>query len=251
MPPPSLYPPTQPQSISEVLNSGFTIFHTTLGRSIPYGLAAVVAAQLPNLRGLGAARTLSPLARGGPAWWTWYASGMLVSMLISSALVLRQSALAAGRRASLATELRTMLARLADLIALALFALIALTLGLALLVVPGVYLAVPLCLAVPALLLRPLGPLAALICCARLVRGHWWRTALILAITGLVMISIYALCAMLTAFAISALGIRDLERVAAISAAVGIAAGALAVPFFWAMMLATFAELSVRHAPGA
>jgi hypothetical protein len=239
----ALYRPTRPQSIGEVLDSGFRIFQSTLLPSLPYGVLWVLVAQLANIHDLA----LRVLGRADPIRWLWYALATALTLLIWTALILRQSTLAAGARSSMRVELREALARLPQLLALALMGTAGCAFGLTLLVVPGVYLAVAFVLAVPALLARSLGPLDALVYSARLVRGNWWRAVLVLSIAAVVMLALYVVLVTTALLALSVGGIADVALVTAVSVAAGIALGVVLVPFAGAMVLAIFGELRARR----
>jgi hypothetical protein len=247
MPAPRLYPPSRPQSIGEVLDAGFRIFQSTFLPCLPYGVAWVIVGQLANIHDLTAGRP--PRAFGGddPIGWLWFALGLTLTLILWGALILRQSALASGGTSSMRAELSITLARLPQLLALALSGVVAWVAGLALLAVPGLYLTVAFLFAVPALLARRRGPLDALAYCARLVYGNWWRTALILTIAAVVMLAWYMVLAATALLAFSAGGIADVAVVTAVSRAAGIAMGAIIAPFACAMILAIFGELRARR----
>jgi hypothetical protein len=244
---PRLYPPSRPQSIGEVLDSGFRIFQSTLLPCLPYGVAWVIVGQLASIHDLVAGRP--PRAFGGsdPIWWLWYALGLLLTLILWSALILRQSALASGGASSMRGELRITLARLPQLLVLALSGVAAWAVGLALLVVPGLYLTVAFLFAVPALFARSRGPLDALAYCVRLLYGNWWRTAFILTIAAVVTLALYLVLAATALLAFTAGGIADVAMITALSRAAGIAMGAVIAPFACAMILATFGELRARR----
>src|ERR1700740_3196072 len=92
-----LYPPARPQSVGEILDTGFRIFTRTLVKCLPYAVAAVILRQLPNLylvaRGQGLA-TLRALT--SPSWLVLDVVGILIGLLLISAILLRQYALATG-----------------------------------------------------------------------------------------------------------------------------------------------------------
>ncbi len=248
MPPTSLYPPDRPQSIGEVLETAVRLFQATLARSVPYSVPLVVVEQLTSLRELLLGRPLRPLAAHDLAWWLWDLAGLAPSVLLWGSLLLRQDALAAGGTASLGGELRATLARLPQLLALVLLAPLAVALGILLLVVPGLYLLAALPFAVPAILLRGSGPIEALGYSAKLVLGQWWRTAAILCIAALLMLVPYVVGgAIAAALAVSIAGPADSPGMTAVTAAVGIAAGAVSVPFASAVILAAFGDLTVRR----
>jgi hypothetical protein len=241
------YPPHRPQSVGEVLDTGFRIFQSTLLPSLPYGVLWVLAAQLATLHDLAAGRPLRAFGGADPIWWLWYGLGMVLTLAVWTALILRQSALASGSPSSARAELRATLSRLPELVALAVMAAAACAVGLALLVAPGVYLVVAFAFAVPALLARSLGPLDALTYSARLVRGHWWRTTLILAIAAVIVLVMYIVLGILTLLVFTGFGVADVALVTAVSRAEGRALGVVIAPFASAMILATFAELRARR----
>jgi hypothetical protein len=244
---PRLYPPSRPQSIGEVLDTGFRIFQSTFLPCLPYGVLWVILGQLTNLHDLPAGRPWRAFGGADPTWWLGSLLAALAMLLIWSSLILRQSALASGAGASMAAELRAVVTHVPQLFALVCAGALACAAGLVLLVVPGIYLLVAFAFAIPALLTRGLGPLDALKYCARLVYGHWWRTALILGIATVVILALYAVIASATVLAFGAGGIADVALVTAVSRAAGIALGAVIAPFACAMILAAFGELRARR----
>lgn len=241
------YLPTRPQSIGEVLDTGFRIFQSTLLRSLPYGVLWVIAGQLANIHDLAAGRPLRTFGAADRIWWLWSGLAMLLTLFIWTAMILRQSALVSGKASSMRAELAMTLSMMPQLVALAMLAAAGCALGLILLIVPGVYLLVAFTFAVPALLARGSGPLDAVTYCARLVSGNWWRTVFILAVAAVIVLVLYTVLATTALLAFTAVGIADLALVTAISRAVGIALGAVIAPFACAMILATFAELRARR----
>jgi hypothetical protein len=247
MSPPHFYPPSRPQSIGEVLDTGFRIFQSTLLPCLPYGVLWVIVGQLANLHDLAAGRPLRAFGGADLAWWLWSLAAALVMLYTWSSLILRQSALASGGGASMGAELRAVIAHAPQLLALVCAGAVASAVGLVLLVVPGLYLIVAFAFAIPAMLTRRLGPLEALKYCARLVYGNWWRTTLILGIATVVILALYAVIVAATLLAFGAGGIVDVALVTAVARAAGIALGAVIAPFACAMILATFGELRARR----
>jgi hypothetical protein len=247
MPPPRLYPPSRPQSIGEVLDTGFRIFQSTLLPCLPYGVVWVIVGQLANLHDLATGRPLRVFGGADPIWWLWSLIGAVLTLTVWSSLILRQSALASGAASSMGAELRTALARLPQLVALMVMGAAACMVGLLLFVVTGLYLIVAFAFATPAMLARRLGPLDALRYCARLVYGNWWRTTFILIIAIVVILALYTVLVTVTVLVFGAGGIADVAVVTAVSRAAGIALGAVIAPLACAMILATFGELRARR----
>src|ERR1700694_5635326 len=116
-----LYPPPRPQSVGEILDSAFRIFRGTLLKCLPYATIAVIASQLPNIyylaTGRGALARIPGLIRD-PVWWTLYVVGYLIAIVLWSAVLLRQYAIATGRSVATGAELATGLRRIPGMVLL-------------------------------------------------------------------------------------------------------------------------------------
>jgi len=262
---PPLYLPARPQSVGEVLDSGFRIFQATLLKSLPWGVLVVIAGQLASIRQLATAHSLRAVDMHDPAGLAWDALGEFAAFLLFGALVLEQDAASVDHSSAVVTVLRAWLARLPCLVAPALvatavselsrlaslaldFASPAWTLGCLLLLVLLAYLAIPLLFALVAVSLGPLGPLAALTHSMRLVSGNWWRMTLAFSVAFIVILVFYAVVAVVVALVVpSPGGLIDVSAASSISAVADVAFGPLAVPFMSAMALAAFGELKVRR----
>ncbi|MGH8217686.1 MAG: hypothetical protein ACREUT_03825 [Steroidobacteraceae bacterium] len=250
---PALYPPPRPQSIGEVLDAGFRLFRATLGHCLPYGALVMIAGELGNLYELFSGRLPSATLEleHDRTWWTWYGVGLAIMLLLWGALLTRQDALARRRPVSMTAELGASLRKFPQLVALTLIAWGGITLGLLLLVVPGLYLAVALAFGAPALFVGGAsGPVRALAESLRLVRGEWRRTALLMVLVILITLAVDGvLSAVLTAASavIADVDVADRMRVASISEIVGVIVGSITAPFWSAMILAIYADL-VRRA---
>lgn len=280
-----LYPPARPQSIGEVLDTGFRIFQSTLVRCLPYSVLAILAGQLANIHDLAVGQPLRQFGGSDPIWWAWYLIAMLLTVLLWSAVIVRQSVLAAGKPSSLSLDLGTALRRLPAVLALvvltvgvlflvpALLMLLtnvgpslptsalalptlpslnpATLLALALLTltisVLALYLVPALTLSWSAILLLGLGPMKGFAYGVRLTRGHWWRTTTILTILFVVIAVLYVLAAVVAALVVTLSGHADVAGVIAVSGVTLIVMGILSMPFTCALTLATFGELRVRR----
>jgi hypothetical protein len=242
-----LYPPPAPQSIGEVLDAAFRIFQGTLLRCLPYGLLSVLAGQAASIHDLAVGKPLQRYAWRDPEWLAWDLVGVLLSAILSSAMTLRQDALAQGHPSAVGAELHTALQRLPRLILVGLLWALAVAAGLVLFVVPGVYLSVALLFAWPAVLLRNQGGLEALRYSRDLVRGSWWRASAIFAVVLIVLLVFYGVVGVGTGVVLSLTGVRDLAVVTAVSTTAALVMGAIGTPFTTAVVLALFAELRVRR----
>ncbi len=243
----SLYPPSRPQSIGEVLDSSFRILRATLVKSLPYSILATLAGQLPNIQALARGRPLQQPDTADPGWWTAYAVGLLCTILLWSAMILRQRAMAEGAPVSAHAELAEALRRMPALVLLVVIAVVVVGLGLILFVLPGLYLGIALSLSWPALMLTRRGVVDALRYSLRLVRGNWWRVTAIYVTGTAVVLAIYGVALMLATFIAAFAGAEDVALVTALLAVAIVALGAVAWPFYSALILALFGELQVRR----
>lgn len=240
-----LYPPARPQGIGEVLDSAFAIFKVTLLKCLPYGLLAMVASQLQSIYDVATGR---PLGSGGPVWWLFFGLGVLASIVLWSAVIVRQKAMLERRQSSVAADLGRSIRALPSMIAALLQALLLGAVGLVLLVLPGLYILLAFSLAGHVILLEGKEPVAALRESSRLVWGNAVRVFTIFAV-GLSMVLVFdmlmfALVAVLLQFA----GTGDLTVVTSYLPVVVIALGAVTAPFLCALGLALYGDLNVRHA---
>src|SRR6185295_3633719 len=109
--PQPLFPPAGPQTIGQVLDTGFRIFQVSLVRCLLYGAAGMIAGQLPNIYTVLASKSLGRTDFRDPAWVALYLVSALVSIIIYGALVLRQYSIVTGRRRGMRAEIRETLRR--------------------------------------------------------------------------------------------------------------------------------------------
>jgi len=243
----ALYPPSRPQSVGEVLDSAFAIFRRTMLPCLPYAFLGILGNQLPHLYDVATGHVLREFPRGNLMWWAYYAAGLLIGSLFWAALVLRQAALASGQPAVAARELRTALQRLPLLIVMLLLSGLAILVGLALLVLPGLYLMLGCLFGFPALMLERLGPVEALLYSNRLVQGRWWRTSLIFSVALTAFLALYALAPIVAGVVFVVRGTADIAVFTAVTTAATILVGGLLMPFSTALWLAIYGELRVRR----
>jgi Uncharacterised protein family (UPF0259) len=244
-----LYPPLRPQSVSEVLDTGYHIFAASVFKTLPYGILLILAGQLVNIYNLATGRPL----RSHPDAVSLLLSlvGFIAVGAIWGALMLHQRAIAQGQPGSMRAELARVLRMLPQLMGLVIVVTVAVVLGLILLVVPGFYFLVALSLATPLLVFEGGGPIDALKLSRHLMRGHWWRTAGIYTITLVVTIVFYFLGAILVVVAVQLIHGADVALTTAAARVLIIAVGAFSVPYTTATQLAVLGDLQVRAAAAA
>ena len=238
-----LLPSDQPPGVSEVLQSGARLFKDSLPRCLPLALLAVVVGQLPSaydaLRG-EAATLASPK---DAAWWAIVIASGLVNLWLWNLLMLVQRAFVRGDATAPGAFAVEALRRLLPVLGLLACSLALIGLGLVLLVLPGIYLLVALCAAYPVLLDGRRSVPGAIDHALQLVRGHWWRSAGVLAAALFAILIFYSaghLCGIILArLASTAAVVGEQGLVSVVSALVG----CLFMPFVAALGQAHHASL--------
>jgi hypothetical protein len=242
----ALYPPVRPQSIAEVLDWGFRLFNASLFRCLPYSVLAMITGQLASIYEIAAGRPLYAFGGGDPIWWVLYVVGVVLTLGLWNAMMLRQFGVASGRSTSTAEEVRFAIKRLPLVIALLIFWVAVTALGLVLLVIPGLYLSVALVFAWPALVLKPMSLSEAIRYSLQLARRNWWRTTIVFSVAIAVLFVFYAVGLVFALFATMAVGVADVAVVSSVALRVIATMGAFAEPFLCALLLAIYADVQVR-----
>jgi Cation/multidrug efflux pump len=247
---------SRPRSTGEVLDCAFRVFQASFLSCLPYGIASMVSGQLPNIYDIASGRGLRGADSGDFIWWALYVLGALASLVMLSAIILRQYAIATGQRPSTSGELRRALLKLPAVmlvmvlsgmvpgILMQLFATAGMLLGMVLVAVGALVVVVLLVVTWHVILIEDLSALRSMARSVRLVWGTWWRTLLILVIAFAILFVFYVLGA-----AFGALFSRgaDIAIVTAASAVIVTALGAIASPFMCAVILAVYADLRTRR----
>jgi hypothetical protein len=246
-----LYPPARPQSIGEVLDTTFKLLGVSLVKTLPYGVLMTIAGQLGNIDNLLTGRNARIFVPRDPATWALWIVSMIGSLLLWAALILRQRAIAQDAPVSMRAELASALQMLPSLAGLFILVTVAVLCGVLLLIVPGVYLAIALSMATPALVLAGKDPIDAMKYSLELIRGHWWRTLGIFLMTGVILCAFYILAIVVTVIVVRFARGADVALVTAATTVLVIALGAFANPCVTAMILAVFGDLEARRAASA
>jgi len=242
-----LYPPSSPQPIGQVLDTAFRLFQVSLVKCLPYGLLTMMAGQLASIYSLAAGKPIARFGGGDPLWWVLYAVGVLASLFLWSAMLLRQVGVVTQKPTRLGEELLAALRRMPALVVLAILGTLAVAVGLVLLVIPGLYLTTALIPAWPAVVLERRGPLAAMRYSLQLTLGHWWRMSLVLTVAFVVTAVFYIAVFVLLGMVLPLVGANDVAMFTASSVIVVVALGALGAPFWGAIVLAMGGDLKLRR----
>ena len=201
----------------------------------------MLAGQLPNIYYLAIGK---PMRRFGddPVWWALDAIGIVMTLVLWSAMLLRQRSVITGQATSMRAELLEALRRVPALVALFVLSLLIIGAGLVALAVPGIYLAVALTLAWPALMLERRGPVDAIHRSMYLVKGSWWHTSAVLAVAGVIAIVFNFVMIALIAIMLRLFGTNEVAMFTAAIVVVMIALFAVGVLFYGAILLALYGE---------
>ncbi len=243
--------PNAPQSIGGVLDSGFKLYRESLSQAYLLAAGAALIVAPVNL-------LLPPyVARVGAAGLIG-ANGLiaiavaLISVLLYAALIARIDAVARGASLSLGAALSVGLQRMAAMIVSGIAAIIVLVIALFLLIIPGLIVMIWLVFTPMAVVIERRGPLESLSYSRAIVRGHWWRTAALLTIVGIVLMVVYLLFAVGVSIAV----ISDPVSAAAgqvpwyVTLIIGPALSAVIAPLTYALTMAIFYDLRLRHEGG-
>jgi hypothetical protein len=265
---PALYPPNGPQSVGQVLDTGFRVFKISLVRCLLFGTLAMMAGQLPNIYSLAVGEDFGGYLRGDPVMIALAAVGSVVALYFSAVILLRQREVAEGGgqpiRADLAQAARRLPSLLGvTLVAVALLGIIPFTLlmlpdqadaspadavfiGLAVLALPILWLLPGLGVAVAVAVLTAHGALASLKRGISLVYRNWWRVMITFAVWGVLLSVLNLVAVILLMMALPLLGASDVITLSAATPIVFIVLRSLGLPFLVAILLAVYGELQVR-----
>ncbi len=216
-----------------------------------------------------------------PVWWGLLLAVIVGSTMFANAVFLRQYALASGQAASMRAELGTGLRRapgtlligiiiaLAFVVTLIPVMLVLASIGAALglthsmaatsasiglgigivlaMLVAGSWVAIRWACSVPIYLLTERGPLASMSHSWELTAGNFWRLSIIYSVGAALLLVFYLLATIVGGMVAMWLGRGDLVLWVAVSSTVIALLAALFTPFYHALILAVFGELSARR----
>jgi hypothetical protein len=247
-----------------VFQSGGRIFRAALAGCLVYGAVFAIVQLLPSIyRAIWAPRVFG-LRATAPGVWIVYIVCVLLTLMLFAAATLRQAAVAAGRTSSSGAELSealrkllplTLLTVIAGILAVALGELIIpwmqstsmpLRIAADLVALAGIYWAVAVLFAWPAVLLLKLRPFDAVVHSVRLVRSHWWSSFLFW-FAALVLLLVCLAAAAVPAFLWPFAASGELVGATALAVVAAIVINAIGLPLISALILARFGDLEVRE----
>jgi hypothetical protein len=261
--PDTLYPPSRPQSVGEILDAAFRIFRATVLKCLPFAALALIAGQLPNIYYLATGGIAAMLAGSyTPVWWVLYCIGYVISVLLWSTILLRQYAVATGGGAAGESAFATVLRRGPGIVLTWILMLLAAFIWFAptrllhgstllgaavLLAIPATYVGVRVSSAWVAQLLTDKGPVASVAHSWQLTAGSFWRLSAIYTVAVILLFVLYVLSGVVAAVLALPFARGDIAVLTAVSTVVVVILGAIGMPFYSALALAVFGDLTVRR----
>lgn len=242
-----LFPYDRPATAGEVLDAGFLLFRRTLPACLPWSLLAVLLGNVPSVYLLATGQSLSLTEPKDAVWWGLMSGAVLAGLWVWLFLVLRQHRAACGERVGLFGGAWEAMRAVPRALGVVLLAMLALSLGTLLLVVPGLYLSVALWPTLTVLITERRGVAATVDRALQLVRGSWWHTATILGVAGGVVMALYVV-GILIGLLFAQIG-NGIDRSSA-ALVLGIVSGLMAAvfqPLFVALGIAQYLDLRRRE----
>ena len=244
--------PTGPESIGQVLDGTFKLSIAAFPRVWWIAALSSLSSYPAAVYQFAGVDTVEEAALAPQDWiyWTLTVVGAIVSMACVAAIFRRTDDVASNRPPS-ENVLSYAIARAPMLfLALVLYGL-ACTVGLVLLIVPGIIVMVSLVLVVPILLFEGRGAVESLMASHRLVWGNWWRTAALFGIGGIIVMVLYFIVG-IVAGVVAVLFSGQVTIVAALisTALVGLLVGVFATPFLTALVMNVYWDLKLRREGG-
>jgi hypothetical protein len=256
------YPPPRPLTVGEVLDLSFRIYGATLVKCLPLAALAMLASEALNIYVAATGQPLmTAVTTHGPRVGGIYLISALLAGILNGAILLRQRALLAGEPTG--GEFGAAARRVAALLGLGIIFLLVLIIPFALigagvtagtgvmvfgiaLLIPAMYLFVQWSMAWTALLITGAGVIESLARSWRLAAGSFWRLSIIYTVAFIIIWVAYMLFYFLALAIAAVLGRGDLAVFTAATTVVGVALGSFIVPFYTALALAVFGELTTR-----
>ena len=235
--------PKQPQSIGVVLDSGFRLFAAGFSKVIGLSVAANIIVYLPMLIFMPFLMSNTqppPEAFTGGFFIAALVAGIL-SMAFYLAIIRVFGAIARDEPVSIGAALTAGLKRLLPMLIAAILYMIVVSLGMVLLIIPGMIVMLTLMFFSVAMVLDEEGIISSLSRSHKLVWGNWWRTATVLTVPLVIVFVMMMAVSLLMAF----LG-QFLPAAGVVSLVMQIVVNALTQLLFYAIFVVQYQDLILR-----
>jgi uncharacterized membrane protein YesL len=191
---------SEPMSIGQTLDKGFSLFKASFTRVIGISLIGSFGAVPFNLVSAQIQDDPSPGAIG--AFLIVMVLTLIGGVIIIAALLARIGSIATGNPISFKESLITGVRRLPAMLGTFVIAGVGIVVGTILLIIPGLFLMVAWAFCVYAVALDNKGPIEGISASMDLVRGRWWRTAGIITLIGIIVFCAYTIIGLILGIAV-------------------------------------------------
>jgi hypothetical protein len=240
--------PEAPESVGQVLDGTFRLSTGAFPKVWWIAMLSSLASYPAAVYQFSGVDTLesAAVAPQDAIYWALSIIGGIVSMACLAAIFRRVDDVAANRAPS-SNTLSFAIARAPMMFFVLLMYVLACVVGTLLLIVPGLVVMVSLLFALPIYLFEQRGPVASLTASHRLVWGHWWRTAAIFGIAGIIVTVLYFLVGIVAGLiGVMFSGQLTIIAVLVSTAIVSLVIGVLATPFLTALTMNVYWDLKLR-----
>ncbi len=243
--------PTAPLSIGGVLDDGFKLTKHVYAQIFLLALIASVIGNIPNMIVGQPALEADPMAVFSGTFLVAWLLSMLIGLLMFGAMVYMIHSAANNTPVSIGDGINYSVSVFVPLVLCSFLYFIVFTIGLFLLVVPGVILGLSLLFGPYLVIIDKLGPVDALKRSHDLVWGNWWRTLAIFTVIGFIFFVIYMVIGVAAGFSAAASGTSDSSGMMMLVQLVIIPLlTAVMIPVIYAMSVAVFNDLKLRKEGG-
>jgi hypothetical protein len=241
---------TAPQSIGGVLDSGFKLFSTCLSRTFVLAALGTLLSAPMNMAAPWLAGTQS--AGIVTAAVLCFLVLLALTLAVTGALIARIDAIAKGGDLPFNDALGIGARRGPALFGAGLCYGLVVAVGMVLLVIPGLYFMVSLVFGLYAVVTERLGPIASLSYSRGLVRGHWWRTAAILTIIGIIIMVLYVVLGIVVGIVVATNpdALASGQEPWYISFVLAPLLAGVVTPLAYSLLFSAYYDLKLRHEGG-
>lgn len=244
--------PAKPQDIGGILDAGFRLYARglkgvlllTFMSSLISVLPSVVMGFLPMM-----GQDMGNIMRVAIAMVVLVPLYILVTLSIMAAVIAKLAARAEGRSLGMGEAIRHGLRVFLKVLASGILYGLAVIGGFVLLIIPGVYISLALMLGMYAIILDNLGPLEALRRSHHLVKGNWWRTAVVITIPMMIYGSL--IFGLQVPLAFAAMSFQNNILLSTLITQLGnLIMGTLLSPMIYAVTICLYRDLKLRKEGG-
>jgi hypothetical protein len=237
--------PVSPQPIGSVLDNGFSLYRHSLKDAFVFAFLSAFLTALIN-RMVLATITAETFDIGLLAV-SWIAT-MAVTIFFYTPVVATIYAVQHGARLAPSDALALGTRRFFIVLGVVVLYSLAVFAGTLLLIIPGIFIAVALVFSTIPAIAESKGVIESLRYSFELVKGRWWRTAILLTIISIVLLVLYFLVVFIVGLMV-AFGQGDVEGQVPWTVELLVTPLVVGVlsPLFYAMLMAAYAETKLRY----